>query len=64
MLVCHLWKKQDFLALVVHHCLTLALLFICYTVNMVPIGLVIAVLHDMADVLLEASLIYYEYSLH
>ena len=49
--------KQDFLALMVHHCFTLALLFICYAVNMVPIGLVIAVLHDVADVFLEASLL-------
>ena len=55
--------KQDFLALMVHHCFTLALLFICYAVNMVPIGLVIAVLHDVADVFLEASLLVFTYLL-
>ena len=44
---------QDFTVLMTHHIVTIALLIICYAINMVPIGLVIAVLHDLADVFLE-----------
>ena len=47
--------SQDFAVLILHHCMTLALLVICYTINMVPIGLVIALLHDVADILLEVK---------
>lgn len=39
--------------LMVHHVVTVTLLLICYVINMVPVGLVIAVLHDIADVFLE-----------
>lgn len=39
--------------LMVHHGVTITLLLVSYIINMVPIGLVIAVLHDVADVFLE-----------
>jgi len=38
-----------------HHAVTVALLLICYVVNMVNIGVVIALLHDVADIFLEVS---------
>ena len=38
-----------------HHAVTIALLLICYVVNMVNIGVVIALLHDVADIFLEVS---------
>ena len=41
--------------MMVHHGMTVTLLLICYAINMVPIGLVIAVLHDMADIFLEVQ---------
>ena len=44
---------QDFPALMLHHVVTVALLLISYVINLVSIGLVIAVIHDVADVFLE-----------
>lgn len=44
---------QDFIPLMFHHAVTITLLLICYVVNMVNIGVVIAVLHDVADIFLE-----------
>ena len=48
---------QDFPVLLLHHTVTISLLLISYTINMVPIGLVIALLHDVADIFLEVVVV-------
>ena len=52
MLISHSYV-QDFPALMLHHVVTVALLLISYVINLIPMGLVIAVIHDVADVFLE-----------
>lgn len=44
--------------MMIHHIVAITLLIICYAINMIPIGLVIAVLHDVADGFLEVCLSY------
>lgn len=49
---------QDFYQMFVHHITTLALLTFAYTVNMLQIGMLIALVHDLSDVPLEVSLVH------
>lgn len=44
---------QDFYQMLVHHITTVALLSFAYIGNMLPIGVLIALVHDVSDVPLE-----------
>ncbi len=46
---------QDFYQMFLHHLTTLALLSFAYTVNMLQIGVLIALVHDLSDLPLEVS---------
>ena len=53
-LMCDMLKLlQDFLEVLLHHAVTLALLLICYAINMVKMGVLIVLVHDVSDVPLE-----------
>ena len=39
--------------MLLHHVVTLALLLICYAINMVKMGVLIVLVHDVGDVPLE-----------
>ena len=47
-------KKQDFFEMVTHHFVTVFLYGFSYMMN-TPIGIVIALLHDLTDIVLTAS---------
>lgn len=39
--------------MLLHHVVTLALLLLCYAINMVKMGVLIVLVHDVSDVPLE-----------
>lgn len=46
-------RRHDFLQMLVHHTVTLMLLYISWTMNMVRVGTLILFSHDAADIFLE-----------
>lgn len=42
--------------MLLHHTVTLALLLICYAINMVKMGVLIVLVHDVSDVPLEVCM--------
>jgi len=46
-------KRKDFLAMLIHHFLTLALLIVSYGTRYHKVGIVVLFLHDVTDILLE-----------
>ena len=46
---------QDFYQMLVHHITTLALLSFGYTINMLSVSVLIALVHDVSDVPLEVQ---------
>jgi len=58
-------RRSDFVALLIHHTATLALISGSYAFNYVPIGALVMVLHDLADAFLElAKLFNYVTNVH
>uniref|UniRef100_A0A914W0Q8 Kinesin motor domain-containing protein n=2 Tax=Plectus sambesii TaxID=2011161 RepID=A0A914W0Q8_9BILA len=48
-------KRSDFRELMIHHVVTISLLSISWTINMVRVGTLILLSHDLSDVLLEGG---------
>ena len=44
--------------MMIHHIATIVLLTGCYTINMMQIGVLIALVHDVSDVPLEVCILY------
>jgi hypothetical protein len=48
-------KRSDFRELMLHHVVTISLLSISWTINMVRVGTLVLLSHDLSDVLLEVG---------
>lgn len=48
-------KRSDFRELMIHHVVTIGLLSISWTINMVRVGTLVLLSHDLSDVLLEGG---------
>ena len=51
-------KRSDFWAMFIHHVSTLALIAGSYTLNFIPIGALVMIVHDAADFFLEIAKIF------
>jgi ceramide synthetase len=48
-------QRKDFKEMIIHHSATLLLLFFSYFVNYWRVGTLVMVVHDVADIALEAG---------
>ena len=48
-------KRKDFWQMMLHHAASISLIYFSWVLNMVRAGMLVLVLHDMADVLLELA---------
>uniref|UniRef100_A0A914W3K8 TLC domain-containing protein n=1 Tax=Plectus sambesii TaxID=2011161 RepID=A0A914W3K8_9BILA len=48
-------KRSDFRELVIHHVVTIGLLWLSWTINMVRVGTLVLLSHDISDILLAAG---------
>ena len=48
-------KRKDFWQMMLHHAASISLIYFSWVLNMVRAGMLVLVLHDMADVLLEVA---------
>jgi hypothetical protein len=48
-------KRKDFLEMMIHHIITILLLVLSWTCNLVRVGTLVLVIHDCADIFLESA---------
>lgn len=48
-------RRKDFFMILVHHLTCISLLIFSYSINLIRIGSLLIIVHDISDVFLEAS---------
>jgi len=48
-------KRKDFLEMAIHHIVTITLLVLSWTCNLIRMGSLVLILHDVADIFLESA---------
>ena len=49
------WERNDFVEMFIHHLVTILLMTLSWTSNTVRIGTLVLVVHDCADIFMEAA---------